>query len=72
MRVSLRARFALLILPLILIQLICLFAILLPGLQNTGDLRKLELHLRRHTVAARLTRLLDRQAQESVEFVMRR
>ena len=72
MRISLRARFALLILPLIVIQLICLFAILLPGLQTTGDLRKLELHLRRHTVAARLTRLLDRQATVSIDFAMRR
>jgi diguanylate cyclase (GGDEF)-like protein len=72
MRIPLQTRFGLLILPLIVIQLICLFAILLPGLQTSGDLRRLELHLRRHTVAARLTRLLDRQAQESVDFAMRR
>ncbi len=72
MKIPLRERFSLLILPLIAIQFLCFLAIIVPSLTIPADLRRLELHLRQRTLTASLARLLDEQAKTCVDFVLRR
>ncbi|PYQ64495.1 MAG: hypothetical protein DMF54_14120 [Acidobacteria bacterium] len=70
MKISLRERFGILILPMIGIQLLCFLAIVLPSLSIPDDLRLLERRLRQRTAAAALARLLDRQAKTCVDFAL--
>ena len=72
MRIPLRERFGLLILPLIAIQFLCFLAIVVPSLTIPADLRRLELHLRQRTLTASLARLFDVQAKACVDFVLSR
>jgi diguanylate cyclase (GGDEF)-like protein len=70
MRIPLRERFGLLIVPLIAIQFLCFLAIIVPSLTIPADLRRLELHLRQRTLTASLARLFDVQAKACVDFVL--
>ena len=72
MRIPVRERFGLLILPLLAIQFLCFLAIILPSLTIPADLRRLESHLRLRTLTARLAQLVNAQADACVDFALRR
>jgi diguanylate cyclase (GGDEF)-like protein len=70
MKIPLRERFGLLILPLIAIQFLCFLAIVVPSLTIPADLSRLDSHLRLRTLTATLARLLNAQADACVDFVL--
>ena len=70
MKIPLRERFGLLILPLVVIQFLCFLAIIVPSLTIPADLKRLESHLRQRTLTATLARLFDAQAKTCVDFVL--
>jgi len=70
MRVPLRLRFGLFILPLVALQVVWLIAIVLPSVTIPGDLKHLDLELRQQMAVSALTRLLNAQAKECADFAL--